>query len=510
MLTLQSTGRVEILVRDASTREGVSGVPVWLILRVGNELGGIGNTVFTDSRGLATFPALSAGTYITGIGENYRAEADSLPFLLLVEAGTSRRIEVPVRRIAKVSGRIVDQNSAASVSAIITLLSSVYVDGRQMLQGVDTSSTSREGNFQVLNTPFGEYYLRIVSKSPWSISYHPGVTDLSAAQKVIVRDPSVSVGEIQLPNSPRYKVSGTVFHGPEDVGGTLTVYLAHDNPVMEEEPFETKVSSRRVSPTELQFELNDIPAGSYDFYAVLRDNVSFGSVGKETLRLEDRDVNGFNIALKPMVGMRGRILMKDAQSKLPQNLGIAMRSRDTFPSILVAELSRRTILPGSSGEYAVRGLIDGGRYGILLHGLPSEAYVSDIRIGSRSILADGVFVASPNQEAVEFQIATPGGIIRGSVRDISGQPVEAASVVAVPDFARRKNSAFYRRTTTDPRGQFTIQGLAPGEYQLFAWPAPPPPRAEEDPAFLSPFESRSTRVSANSGIITEATLHLLN
>jgi hypothetical protein len=505
MLTLQVTGRIEVVVRDASTREGIFGVPVYLF--VGTPNGRAANAVFTDPRGLATFAALNAGPYTILLGENYRAEAGSLPSPLSVDGGTSRRLEVPVKRIAHVTGRIVDQNGAPAVSNFIALLSSVYLDGRQTLQSVGTSSTGREGDFNAF-VPYGEYYLRIVSKSPWSITYHPGVTDLSAAQKVIVHDPNVSVGDIQLPNSPRYEVSGTVFHPPEDSGGTLTVYLAHDNPVMVEEPFETMVSSRRVSATELQFELNDIPAGSYDFYAVLRGPASFGSVGKDTLRVGNRDVDGLNIAVKPMVRIAGRILMKDAQSKLPQTLRIATPSMDSYPRLLFDEYSRTAVLPGTSGQFTVRYLIDGGRYGISLQGLPPDAYISDIRLGSQSILADGSFVASPTQDAFEIQIATPGGIVRGTVRDASGKPTEAA-VAAVPDFARRKNSAFYKRTTTDPRGQFTIQGLAPGEYQLFAWPSPPPERTEEDPAFLGLFESRSTRVSANVGVPAEVNLRLI-
>jgi hypothetical protein len=277
---------------------------------------------------------------------------------------------------------------------------------------------------------------------------------------------------------------------------------------MEEEPFGARVSSRRVSPTELQFELNEIPSGSYDFYAVLRGPASFGSVGKESLRVGDRDVDGINIVLKPMVKIAGSILMKGAQSKLPQTLRIATPSMDSYPRLLFDQYSRTAVLPGSSGQFTVRYLIDGGRYGISLQGLPPDAYISDIRLGSQSILADGSFVASPTQDAFEIQIATPGGIVRGTVRDASGKPTEAA-VAAVPDFARRRNSAFYKRTTTDPKGQFTIEGLAPGEYQLFAWPAPPPPRAEEDPAFLGLFERRSTRVSATVGIPTETNLQLI-
>jgi hypothetical protein len=53
-------------------------------------------------------------------------------------------------------------------------------------------------------------------------------------------------------------------------------------------------------------------------------------------------------------------------------------------------------------------------------------------------------------------------------RDRAGQPVKNGVVILVPEFARRKNSFFYKRTTTNDQGTFSLRGLAPGDYQLFA------------------------------------------
>jgi hypothetical protein len=359
----------------------------------------------------------------------------------------------------------------------------------------------------VERVPFGEYYLRIENQSPWSVAYYPGVTDLSAAQKVIVRDPDLFLGEIKLPNPAKFKVSGSTFHST-DAGRPLTFYMAHDSPILKEDPFLVSASSLRVSSTEVRFELNDIPAGTYVLYPVLGDR-SMGSLGRENLRIDDHDVQDLKIAVKPMVGIRGRIVMKDSQSRLPENMRIATPSKESLPPLLVSDLSRDAIAVSRSGEFAVRNLVDGGRYGISVQGLPSDAYVSDIRLGGLSILPESSFMAGLTEESFEVQISMPGGIIRGVVRDAVGQAAAAAFVVVVPDFVRRKNSALYKRVTADSRGQFTVQGLAPGEYQLFAWPAPPPQAAEQDPAFLGAFESQSTRVSANTGITTETNLRLI-
>jgi hypothetical protein len=74
MLTVQSTGRLDIVVRDANTHEGVSGVPVTLTLRVPNEPAGLSGTAFTDPRGLAIFSALGVGSYAIRLGEGFQAQ----------------------------------------------------------------------------------------------------------------------------------------------------------------------------------------------------------------------------------------------------------------------------------------------------------------------------------------------------------------------------------------------------------------------------------------------------
>jgi hypothetical protein len=373
LLAVQSTGRVEIVVRDATTREGIPGVSITLTSRSPNEPAGPPNTMFTDPRGLALFAALNAGPYTISLGEAYRAQGSSMPSYVLVEPGTSRRVDISVKGIATVTGRIVDQNGGPSAAAVIALLSTVYVDGRQSLRVVGTNTIDSEGNFRLTGVSFGEYYLRIENQSPWSVAYYPGVTDPSAAQKVTVRDPDLFLGDIRLPNPSRFKVSGTVFHSP-DAGGALTVYMAHESTIVEEEPFLASVSSTRTSSSEVRFELNDIPAGSYTLYLVV-GNRALGSLGKETLRIDDRDIQGLGITLKPMVGIAGRIVVRDAQTRFPENLRIATPSRDSLPPLLVSDLSRSAIAVSRTGEFAVRNLVDGGRYGISLQGLPTDAYV---------------------------------------------------------------------------------------------------------------------------------------
>ncbi len=65
-------------------------------------------------------------------------------------------------------------------------------------------------------------------------------------------------------------------------------------------------------------------------------------------------------------------------------------------------------------------------------------------------------------------------------------PADAATVTLVPLGARRTRS-FYKTATSDALGHFTIRGIAPGSYKIFAWDKVDPNAVMYDPDFLRPY-----------------------
>jgi hypothetical protein len=55
------------------------------------------------------------------------------------------------------------------------------------------------------------------------------------------------------------------------------------------------------------------------------------------------------------------------------------------------------------------------------------------------------------------------------VGDAAGQAFDGAAVVLVPDKTRRHRPDQYRVVTSAADGKFSIGGIPPGEYKLFAW-----------------------------------------
>jgi hypothetical protein len=97
-----------------------------------------------------------------------------------------------------------------------------------------------------------------------------------------------------------------------------------------------------------------------------------------------------------------------------------------------------------NGEWFLKTMVAGGR----------EADDASIGVNGGVVALD--IVASAN-----------GAVAEGIVTDAKGEPVSSAVVVAVPEMRSRVER--FRKATTDQRGRFTLHGIAPGEYSLFAW-----------------------------------------
>jgi hypothetical protein len=91
-----------------------------------------------------------------------------------------------------------------------------------------------------------------------------------------------------------------------------------------------------------------------------------------------------------------------------------------------------------------------------------------MRIGEKSVYDDGL-VAGPDTGQIDVIVNSNGAQVQGSVRDAGQKPFAFATIALVPAPRRRQNLALYKTVASDANGNFTIQGIAPGEYKLFAW-----------------------------------------
>ena len=72
----------------------------------------------------------------------------------------------------------------------------------------------------------------------------------------------------------------------------------------------------------------------------------------------------------------------------------------------------------SDGSFALPGLIDARYFVSGVTGLPQDAYVSDMRLGSQNFYNEGFFeIGKAVPETLEIVVSRGGGTIQGTVQD---------------------------------------------------------------------------------------------
>jgi len=94
-------------------------------------------------------------------------------------------------------------------------------------------------------------------------------------------------------------------------------------------------------------------------------------------------------------------------------------------------------------------------------------------------------------------IGTNPGALDGRVVNGNGQPVPASTVVMIPD-SGLKFRVDHKVAFTDASGAFQIQGVPPGDYQVYAFE-----QIEkgdwQNPITMRPFEGRGKALHINEG-----------
>jgi len=131
-----------------------------------------------------------------------------------------------------------------------------------------------------------------------------------------------------------------------------------------------------------------------------------------------------------------------------------------------------------------------------------------VRSAGEDVLESGLQVTREEPPGpLEAVISPGGGRIEGLVSK-EDKSFTGATVVLVPGADLRKQSRLYKSSTIDQKGQFSIRGIAPGDYKLFAWDNVTE-GAYQDPEFLRPYEERGKPVHVDEGSRLNQQLELI-
>jgi Carboxypeptidase regulatory-like domain len=451
-----------------------------------------------------------------GYGQKPGSESDLASATPLdVRSGEAlNNIDLSLLRGGAIEGRVLDQDGEPAAQIQVSLIRARYVQGRRVLQPFGSDQTDDRGQFRIYDIAPGGYFLmaspRVFgmtdeNRAVYPPIYFPGVLDPQEAAKVKM----VSGGELRgydltLFEAAGYQISGRVT--PADGQPARRVFVtAHKVP-----------SSGLAQPASAQgtgaqgdFTLRGLIPGTYRLVAQERREDRF-LTGSTVVEIGNQDVAGVALPLGNGAELQGRVVQEEGQNQqgnltslrvsaipLGDTGGSGFRVRTTPGATLQAD-----------GTFLLKDLAEGPAR-IVLSQPPGGAYVKSIRAQGKDVTDSTLDLHSGDRiQGVEIVISANGAQLSGSVKEGSnGPPVSGASVLLYPADAQLigPNSRYIRTAKSGQQGEFSLAGLAPGEYKLCAV-LDHESGAEFDPEYLQGLDRVSKTVTLSAGQAASETL----
>jgi len=450
-----------------------------------------------------------------GYGQKPGSESDLASATPLdVHSGeTLDNVNLSLLRGGAIEGRVLDQDGEPAARIQASLIRARYVQGRRVLQPAGSDQTDDRGQFRIYDIPPGTYYLMATprvfgmtdeNRAVYPPIYFPGVLDPQEAAKVkMVAGGELRGYDLTLFETTGYQITGRVT-SPDGQPPRRVFVTAHKVP----SSGLTQPSSAQGTGAQGEFTLRGLIPGSYRLVAQERREDRF-LTGSTVVEIGNQDVAGVALPLGNGAELQGRVVLEgqNQPGSLTSLRVTAIPLGDTPGSGFRGRGSSGSNLQ-DDGTFLLKDLVEGPAR-IVLSQPPGGAYVKSIRAQGKDVTDAPLDLHSGDRiQGMEIVIAADGAQLSGSVKESSsGPPVSGASILLFPADAQLigPNSRYIRTVKTGQQGEYTLQGLVPGEYKLCAL-LDHESGAEFDPEYLQSLDRVSKAVTLSAGQATSETL----
>lgn len=396
-----------------------------------------------------------------------------------------------------IRGRVTDADGDVVPATLVTAMRVVYRRGRRALERAADAECDESGEYRLSNLTAGRYLVRAIPRSQpppptfpgrpqafdmaFGPTFYPSTADASDARMVEVEPAKVPTGvDVTLRRAPLSRVRGKVLrYGQPAVGATVVLGEITAGAVAFRQEFTQKVS-------------ND---GSFDFRGVwgaqylvqARDAAGNDLEGTAVVDATGRDVDLVLINLGEAARLEGTVTVTGERFG-PLRMSVELEPVESFlmgsPQAVVSD----------TGAFQLA-RVRSGRYWVNVRGLPEDAYVRAVRMGSQELSPPILDVRFGGLVRIDIAVNLLGGKISGRVQTSGGKPASSAAVVLIPD---DRNATPVQVAYSFADGAYVLEGLPPGDYQVVALQDLEPGR-EQEPDFLTVFGAGARRAHVPDG-----------
>ncbi len=467
-----------------------------------------GGGAITDAMGRFEIKDLAPGNYRLSIERNgyvtqqYGQRNSQGPGTILTLTAGQKTSNITVQLIpaSVISGHVFDEDGEPVLNAQVTAMRFSYENGQRQLVGSKISQTNDLGEFRLFGLTPGQYFVRAIlrpnrsevakTREGYVPIYYPGVPDSTRAAPVTVKGGEEFSGvDISLQPVRTLAVKGAVVGCPSTnpVGQGGSVFLS-DQASASSPGINAPVRDLNGQKT---FEFPGVPPGSYVLSAmVIRDGRQ--CIGHQAVEVTDADIEGLMVNVSEGLDIKGQVRV-EGQLESGAVTFVNLRPKVTNEMFF----SGTNDSTKGDGTFTLKNVHDGD-YEVNVGGLPENYYLKSARLDGVDVLTAGLTIdGRQTPQMLDILVSPDGAGVDGVVMK-DDQPYQGATVTLVPNPPYRGQRRLYSTATSDQNGHFNLQGLAPGDYKVFAWEKIEP-GAYTSTDFLQPYEDLGVSVHVAEG-----------
>ncbi len=411
--------------------------------------------------------------------------------------------------------------------------------GRPLLSGhsrweqAGAERTNDLGEYRVAGLPAGNYYVSVSpppdfkslieaagvaaadahntaaldkpAATTYQTTYYPGTADRSQASPVELHAGDDFPVNFSLTPSPSLSIRGSVVNLPPRSSAAI---------MLQSRDFSLLLNGAEMH-ADGSFVIRNVAPGAYTILATV-ENAAVPMMARQALQVVSNSVEDLRLSPQPGGWIHGRLRLegKTAGRFDPSEIFLQLRSADGDDDGLsgfslgdgfshLAHVGADGTFEWKSvppGTYYVQFVGDGSGDGSAPYppgGSNADWYLKSALAGGRDVNDAGITV-NGGAAVLDLVAGANGGVIDGFVVDAKGDPVANAVIVAAPEMRLRARVERYRKTVSDQSGRFTLHGVVPGDYTLFAWESVEG-GAYYNPEFLKTCEQQGSAMRVGEG-----------
>jgi len=441
--------------------------------------------------------------------------------ILTLTAGQELKdLHLRLQAAAVIRGRVTDEDGDPLPNAEVTVLRQTFVAGHKHWEQAGAERTNDLGEYRIANLPAGNVYISVSpppdfkslienagtaadtrnakpdpsASTTYQTTYYPGTADRSQAAPVALHPADEFPANFSLTPSPSLSVRGAVVNVPPRASATI---------MLQSRDFSLVLNGAEMHK-DGSFVIHDVSPGSYTILASIEGS-PVPMTARQSLQVGSTNVEGLRLSPQPGTTIQGRMRVEARNSTSrfdSERVFLALQSVDSEQDEGVLPgrenfSNLAHVAPDGSFQWTD---VPAGSYYVQVMGdtTANEGwFVKSVAAGGRDINESGISVDG-GTVTMDLVITANGGVCEGVAVDRKGEPVANAVVVAVPEARMRSRVDRYRKTVTDQTGRFTLRGIRPGDYTVFAWENVDG-EAYYNPDFLKAYEGQGSAMHLSEG-----------